>query len=64
MRDLRGIAEWSDGAVKRLAILADGVMDCPDLAVFLLDHLVARGVIGVEVIGAYLDNIPPVRRRD
>ncbi|TCO74005.1 FkbM family methyltransferase [Rhodovulum euryhalinum] len=63
VRDLRGAGEWSDEALKRLAILADGVMDCPDLALFALDLLETRGCIGGTVIDDYLTALPAARLR-
>jgi len=63
VRDLTKIGEWSDEKVKRLAVLADGVMDSPDLAVFALDALAARGCVGADVIDAYIDSLPSQRLR-
>ena len=63
VRDLTQIGAWSDETIKRLAILADGVMDSPDLAIFALDHLVMRGVLGSDVVERYIEAIPADRRR-
>lgn len=63
VRDLRGISTWSDEAVKRLAVLADAVMDCPDLAVFALEVLVGRNVVAEAVVDAYVGGLPQARRR-
>jgi FkbM family methyltransferase len=62
IRDLRGVASWSDEAVKRLAILADAVIDSPDLALFALDVLVRRGLILSDVVEVYLSRVPAERR--
>jgi FkbM family methyltransferase len=63
VRDLRTAASWASDALKRLAILSDAVMDCPDLVVFALDHLVQRGEILSAVVESYLDSLPAERRR-
>ena len=63
VRDLRGIAGWSDEAVKRLALLADAVMDCPDLACFALEELVRRQVVADGIVDTYLGWLPRNRRR-
>ena len=64
VRDLTKIVEWDDEKIKRLAILAESVMDSPDLTVFALDTLVARGCVGEDVIDAYIDSLPAQQLRN
>ena len=64
VRDLRTIGQWDTEAIKRLAILADSVLDCPDLAIFALGNLVARNIVDDALIDEYIDQIPISRRRE
>ncbi|MGL4310497.1 MAG: FkbM family methyltransferase [Paracoccaceae bacterium] len=45
LRSLEGVDDWTDGQIARLALLADAVIDSPDLALRMMDVLVARGAV-------------------
>ena len=53
VRDLRGIDSWSDAQILHLAMLADAVIDDPNLVVFCLDALVGRNAIPASAVGDY-----------
>lgn len=54
LRDLTKIEDWSDAQVFRLALLAEGVMDNPNLVVLCLDRLVERGRVTQGAVDAYV----------
>jgi len=53
VRDLRTVPDWSDAQILHLALLAEGVMNDPNLVVFCLDALAARGSIPANAVGDY-----------
>ncbi|NVO24049.1 FkbM family methyltransferase [Donghicola mangrovi] len=58
LRDMRRPEAYSDDQLKALAILADGIMDAPDVTLFALDHLIAREAIPESSAEAYLATLP------
>lgn len=54
VRDLSGIESWSDAMVGKLALLAEAVMDDPNLVSFCLDTLSGRGAIEPGEVSAYI----------
>lgn len=64
IRDLTKVAEMSDAQLFRLAILADAVMKSPNVVLFCLDHLAARGAIGADCATTYLGLLPAALLRD
>mgnify|MGYP001765687541 CR=1 FL=1 len=58
LRDLTGIADWSVEQVQRLAVLAEAVVDSPNLCAFCLDQLVARKVLTADAVQGYFAKLP------
>ena len=58
VRDLRGIANMSGEQVSRLSLLADSIMDAPDLCLFCLDTLRTRVLVTAEDIAGYEALLP------
>ena len=54
---------WSRYRVKHLAILACSVFDSHDLALFCLDHLVARKAVPADLPSGYVDALPAELRK-
>jgi FkbM family methyltransferase len=63
VRDLRKIATFDDDSLKKLALIADAVIDNADLTISVLEVLEDRGVIPATVIPDYLSAVPANRRR-
>lgn len=63
IRDLTRPDGIDDDQLFRLALLADGVMQSPGLAVFCLDTLAARGRLDEADVADYLALLPPAMRR-
>lgn len=63
LRDLTKASEWDADQLFRLAILAEGVMNDPGLALFCLDHLAARRLVAPTATGDYLQLLPADARR-
>lgn len=64
IRDLTKVAQMSDAQLFRLAILADAVMKSPNVVLFCLDTLAARGVVGPDTATSYLGLLPAAWLRD
>jgi len=63
VRDLRKIEDYSNDQLRKLAVLADGVMRCWDLTLFALDQLRRRGVVEEAGIDAYIEHLPDEVKR-
>lgn len=63
VRDLRKLADYDAAQLRKLVLIADGIMDSADLALFALDQLVARGEAEADLPLAYLERVEPQRRR-
>lgn len=59
VRNLANIGNFASDQVKRLAILADAVINDPSLVVYCLDHLVAVKSIPESAVEGYLQHIDP-----
>lgn len=60
VRGLLDLPSLSDENLKHMAILADGVFESQDLAVFFLRALAERGVISTADMHRYIDGLPNV----
>lgn len=63
VRDLRNMATFDDESLKKLAVIADAVIDNADLTISILEQLEDRGVIAATLIPDYLSRLPADRRR-
>jgi FkbM family methyltransferase len=63
VRDLRNMATFDDESLKKLAVIADAVIDNADLTISILEQLEDRGVIPTTLIPDYLSRLPADRRR-
>ncbi|WP_333714981.1 FkbM family methyltransferase [Yoonia sp.] len=63
VRDLRNMATFDDASLKKLAVIADGVIDNADLVVSVLEVLEDRGAIPTTLIPDYLARLPAGKRR-
>ncbi|MBR2573843.1 MAG: FkbM family methyltransferase [Loktanella sp.] len=63
VRDLRNMATFDDESLKKLAVIADAVIDNADLTISILEQLEDRGVIPATLIPDYLSRLPADRRR-
>jgi FkbM family methyltransferase len=59
IRDLTRVGGMTDAQLWRLAVLAEGVVGSPNLAVFALDHLAARRAVPADAAARYLGLLPP-----
>lgn len=64
VRDLRNIDTYSDEGLKKLAIIADSIVDNPDLALFALEKLEARKAIAAGTCQQYFQLLPDQRLRN
>ncbi len=58
IRDLTHVGALSDIQIFRLALLAESVIDSPNLVAFCLDTLVSRGRLKPDAVGGYLEILP------
>ncbi|MCX7888485.1 MAG: FkbM family methyltransferase [Rhodobacteraceae bacterium] len=58
VRDMAKVAQYSDGQLSRLAILAASVFESHTLALFCLDHLAGRGAVPGDLAARYVDLLP------
>ena len=63
VRDLTGIADWTDRQIWALALLGEVVVRSPSLVLLCLDALAERGAASGEVTEAYLAALPPRLRK-
>ncbi|WP_322889703.1 MULTISPECIES: FkbM family methyltransferase [unclassified Yoonia] len=63
VRDLRNMTAFDDDSLKKLAVIADAVIDNADLVVSVLELLEDRGAIPATVIPDYLARLPAGKRR-
>lgn len=63
VRDLRNMAAFDDDSLKKLAVIADAVINNADLTIAVLEHLQDRGTIPATLIPDYLSQLPAGRRR-
>ncbi|EBA12020.1 FkbM family methyltransferase [Roseobacter sp. CCS2] len=63
VRDMRNIASFSDVQLKKLAVIADAIMQSYDLALYALDTLVERDVIQADLVDWYFNQVPQSARR-
>lgn len=63
VRDLRNMATFDDESLKKLAVLADAVIDNADLTISVLELLEDRGAVPATLIPDYLSLLPASRRR-
>ena len=63
LKDPGRIALYDDEGLKHLAILACSVFDSHDLALFCLDHLVARKAVPADLPSGYVDALPAELRK-
>ena len=56
--DIRDPEHVPSGELLALAILADGVFESFDLAVFCVEALVTRGVVENSVLESYIEHLP------
>lgn len=63
IRDLTKVDQLNDTQLWNLALLADAVMNNPQLVVFCLDHLVQRGSATQGLPAAYVGFLPQSARR-
>lgn len=63
LRDLRGAEDWPPEALRRLALLAEGPLDSPDLTLFCLEALERRGAAPPGLAAAHLARLPSTLRR-
>lgn len=58
IRDLTGIAAFTDGQIVHLALLASAVFESHSLVLHLLDELVRRGKVAGNLPAGYVDAMP------
>lgn len=58
LRDLRDPDAYSDDQLQALCLLADAIMDAPDVALLAIDVLVQRGAIVANSAETYLSFLP------
>ncbi len=62
IKDISKIDSFSNAQLMQLSILASAVFASHSLALFCLDHLVARGAIPANLPALYVDNLPAEMR--
>ncbi len=58
VRDLRHVSTYDDEKLKKLALIADSIIESPDLVLFVLQQLETRGLVDPEVCEKYIERLP------
>ncbi|WP_300548303.1 FkbM family methyltransferase [Roseovarius sp.] len=63
VRDLRKVDQYTDERLKKLAVIADSIIQNYDLALYALEVLHERGSITVDLVEWYFTQVPASHRR-